>query len=477
MSVTDRGHLSIGEVLSLIQIEFPDVTISKIRFLESQGLIDPERTPSGYRKFYENDIDRLRWILVQQRDHFLPLKVIKDRIREAVALDQPLEAPPARSGSMAALAHEPIAPDDLRYFAVSDAAASLGVVSPRHVPSDQPSGLPSSVPAHTPYPLQQGVGTTTHAVGSLDVGLVPSADGDGDVDDDVRVVPAAGSAEDTSFGASLSPSEDAAVRASQAPAAVGPHGAGMVIVDETRPSGNSAEQALWSSASADGGAVAGAIPTEATPTDDSPADDSPADDSPADDSPTDDSPADVNAPDAMPGGANPADRAEGGADLDGDHAATAEPEPETATGEPTAGDGGAPVPSGTRLVASIDVSSVSFTAAELAAAVGTTPAAIEELERYGLITSKMLSHGRHYGDDAVIIARLAVRFGAFGIEARHLRMFKVAVDRELALYDQVVAPQARARGQRGEPRETEMWAELDQLGAHFRDALFHRRDS
>ena len=78
-------HLSIGEVLSLLQDEFPDVTISKIRFLESQGLIDPERTPSGYRKFYEADIDRLRWILVQQREHFLPLKVIKDRLADPEA--------------------------------------------------------------------------------------------------------------------------------------------------------------------------------------------------------------------------------------------------------------------------------------------------------------------------------------------------------------------------------------------------------
>ena len=75
-------HLSIGEVLSLLQSEFPDVTISKIRFLESQGLIDPERTPSGYRKFYNPDIERLRWILTQQRENFLPLKVIKDRLDE-----------------------------------------------------------------------------------------------------------------------------------------------------------------------------------------------------------------------------------------------------------------------------------------------------------------------------------------------------------------------------------------------------------
>ena len=66
--MAERSHLSIGEVLSLLQDEFPDVTISKIRFLESQGLLDPERTPSGYRKFYEADIERLRWILRQQRD-------------------------------------------------------------------------------------------------------------------------------------------------------------------------------------------------------------------------------------------------------------------------------------------------------------------------------------------------------------------------------------------------------------------------
>jgi len=79
--VEDRAYLSIGEVLALLKEEFPDVTISKIRFLESQGLLDPERTPSGYRKFYDTDVERLQWILRQQREHFLPLKVIKGRLR------------------------------------------------------------------------------------------------------------------------------------------------------------------------------------------------------------------------------------------------------------------------------------------------------------------------------------------------------------------------------------------------------------
>src|SRR5688572_31449300 len=94
--MADRSHLSIGEVLSLLQDDFPDVTISKIRFLESQGLLDPERTPSGYRKFYEGDIERLRWILRHQREHFLPLKVMKERLEAAAAagLSVPPDEPP-----------------------------------------------------------------------------------------------------------------------------------------------------------------------------------------------------------------------------------------------------------------------------------------------------------------------------------------------------------------------------------------------
>jgi DNA-binding transcriptional MerR regulator len=75
-----RNYQSIGEVLVAVKTEFPDITISKIRFLESEGLIEPERTPSGYRKFYAPDVDRLKSILRLQRDEYLPLKVIKERL-------------------------------------------------------------------------------------------------------------------------------------------------------------------------------------------------------------------------------------------------------------------------------------------------------------------------------------------------------------------------------------------------------------
>ena len=81
-SPPSRGHYSIGEVVSLLGEEHPELTISKIRFLENEGLLEPERTPSGYRRFYQGDVERLRWILTQQRDHQMPLKVIRRKIQE-----------------------------------------------------------------------------------------------------------------------------------------------------------------------------------------------------------------------------------------------------------------------------------------------------------------------------------------------------------------------------------------------------------
>ena len=75
--------LSIGQVLRRLRGDFPDVSISKIRYLEAEGLVTPERAPSGYRKFSEADVERLRFVLRAQRDHYLPLKIIKDRLSAA----------------------------------------------------------------------------------------------------------------------------------------------------------------------------------------------------------------------------------------------------------------------------------------------------------------------------------------------------------------------------------------------------------
>ena len=89
-----RAFMSIGEVLGQLRPDFADITISKIRFLEDEGLIKPERTASGYRKFSREDVTRLRYVLTAQRDHYLPLRVIKEHLD---AIDRGLE-PPALGG-------------------------------------------------------------------------------------------------------------------------------------------------------------------------------------------------------------------------------------------------------------------------------------------------------------------------------------------------------------------------------------------
>ncbi|MBB4912436.1 transcriptional regulator FtsR [Actinophytocola algeriensis] len=90
-------RLSIGAVLSRLREEFPDVTISKIRFLEAEGLVQPARTASGYRQFTAADVDRLRFVLAAQRDHYLPLRVIKEQLDAADSAERPrvLRAVPA----------------------------------------------------------------------------------------------------------------------------------------------------------------------------------------------------------------------------------------------------------------------------------------------------------------------------------------------------------------------------------------------
>lgn len=137
-----RNYQSIGEVLVSVKTEFPDITISKIRFLEAEGLIEPERTPSGYRKFYVDDVERLKSILRMQRDEYLPLKVIKERllkqdVDEAEAGDEldldgegatKAEAAAAKAAAKAAAATEEIAeaPTGLQ-MSIEEMSAATGV--------------------------------------------------------------------------------------------------------------------------------------------------------------------------------------------------------------------------------------------------------------------------------------------------------------------------------------------------------------
>jgi DNA-binding transcriptional MerR regulator len=99
------GHsaLSIGSVLDALRQDFPEITISKIRFLESEGLISPSRTPSGYRQFSHADVRRLRFVLSAQRDHYLPLKVIRAKLDE-------FDRDPTPDGPVLTASAEPVDP-------------------------------------------------------------------------------------------------------------------------------------------------------------------------------------------------------------------------------------------------------------------------------------------------------------------------------------------------------------------------------
>jgi DNA-binding transcriptional MerR regulator len=317
---SDRSHLSIGEVLSLLQGEFPDVTISKIRFLESQGLLDPERTPSGYRKFYEGDIDRLRWILRQQKDHYLPLKVIKDRLDDAV---------PSRAG------------------AVASKSANNGVA-------------------------------------------VAAAQGE------------------------TEPGSDRSV-------------ATAVALDERPGAARPAADAL---------PLAPARPSAA--------------------------PADRSAP-----------ATESAAPVREQPAAAA-PSAERVTSSDKASQPGPNAPRGPRPAASAPAGAVSLTAEELAQHSGLAMRDLRDLERYGLIESFAVGDSTYYDADALVIAQTAAGFLQHGIEARHMRSYKVAVDREAGLFEQIVLPLLKQRNPEARQTARDTIAELVRLGQQMRGVLLSR---
>jgi DNA-binding transcriptional MerR regulator len=172
MADTGASHLSIGEVLGLLLEEFPDVTISKIRFLESQGLIEPERTPSGYRKFFHDDVELLRLILREQREKFLPLRVIKDRIDsgeiEPSDPTPPKGAPEPEGPTPGAVARHPSSGRSGRTAMANPPASgrsergSTGAPPPSPPPSPPASPEPSAAPA-TAEPAPAADATTSAA--------------------------------------------------------------------------------------------------------------------------------------------------------------------------------------------------------------------------------------------------------------------------------------------------------------------------
>ncbi|WP_291477399.1 MerR family transcriptional regulator [Corynebacterium sp.] len=116
---------SIGDVLKQLQADFPDVTVSKIRFLEAEGLVTPQRSKSGYRRFSPEDISRLRYILANQRDSFLPLKVIKEQLE---AMDSGKVTPvDARRSVAGTVTPEQFRQATVRRLTRADVASRAGV--------------------------------------------------------------------------------------------------------------------------------------------------------------------------------------------------------------------------------------------------------------------------------------------------------------------------------------------------------------
>ncbi len=396
-----RTYLSIGDVLSLLREEFPDVTISKIRFLESQGLVNPERSPSGYRKFYEGDVERLRWVLRQQREHFLPLKVIRDRLdREGDAVHHMADAaalPPT-------------------------ATSATGVLGPRPLP--EPNGE-SSPP--------QGNG-----------GLrAPRAD-------EAAVAHAVGIAgpvaEPTSRGARHEPV-----------------GVGADTASSRHPSAGSATaEATSVRALASDRPKVAASDRPLPPVSQVPAGVTPA--VPAPDQPPRPSPRREPAPAAHgepagtrdhESGVGPAGGPTGVGRADADRQTT----------------GGGP---GTTGVTPAEVSGASFTLEELCAASGLPVTEVAALEGFGLVEPMSVAGVLYYDEEALVVAKLVASYRRYGIEPRHLRLYRNAVDREMGLVEQIVTPLLRQRNPEARQRAADAAGELAKLGQQLRSSLLRR---
>ena len=350
----ERSHLSIGEVLSLLREEFPDVTISKIRFLESQGLVDPERTPSGYRKFYDHDVERLRWILRQQREHFLPLKVIRGRLtgHEGGELPDDEELPVGPSGQA------------------------------------EPSAEPSA--EHPAEAVERAAAAGTRADLPARAGRAPVAE------------------ETRSTAGRPAP---AARRAETGPTVNGP--------TRTAPPTPSLFAELHARTQA---------ATEPGLQEPSPAGPPPGPPAPPAPAPTPAAPRAVTAPPSPP-------------------------EPSKYEAE----------------------DSDTYTAEELAGAAGVETSVVHDLKQYGLIAPHAVVAGVPYYDGAALaVARAAAGFARHGVEARHLRMWRNAADREADLFQQVVLPMLRQRNPQARRQALDTLAELSAAGAALRAALVER---
>jgi DNA-binding transcriptional MerR regulator len=447
--MSSRSYLSIGDVLTLLRQEFPDVTISKIRFLESQGLVNPERTPSGYRKFYEHDVERLRWVLRQQREHFLPLKVIKDR------LDDEGEETPSHvgeAGTAATASEEPVLVGRRTSTQVAATAgtASTGEGRAADVPAaaqgsgSRLPGIESGAPVSNGSPATGGTGATTAR------GSTP--------DTAPRKTPNASrlNAPESPIGPGLSHDRGTAARPSHL--GVGAQAPGPAVGSAHEPAGPTQGSSPRRSRAnppptpvGRGGSPAGRSGTGASGPAVSPAAEPPV-------------PSDLPDPPGSSGsstGAPGAPGAPGDLPPDGPTASRAARPKGRRTVAPTTGtEPGSPVPAG-----------ASLSLEELSAASGLDVGVLEDLADFGLLAGTRVAGIVYFDEEALAVAKIAAGFAHFGVEPRHLRLYKNAADREAGFVEQIVLPLVRQRNPEARARANETVDELARLGQQLRSSL------
>ncbi len=467
-----RSYLSIGDVLSLLREEFPDVTISKIRFLESQGLVDPERSPSGYRKFYERDVERLRWVLRQQREHFLPLKVIRDRLAAAGNGVPPDEPEESDRGPVPAVFESPWEPGPGELETAPGGAGAVTTVAERGPAAREAvvegNGAGVEWPRYeTGADARQGVSGTDSTPATLRA--VPAT---GEPVGTVRAA-SSGAARGPVAGAHTVSGGTVTFDALASGATAGVQAAGATAGAQAAGATAGVQAAGAQAAGATSGAQAAGVPTAAGATAGA------------------HSELDTTGPVAAP--AHEPDVAFGGTGVRADppadphgagRPAAAAPSDESpgepgpgslpATRSPRAAErrAGGATPIGTAAAALAGpVSGVSLTLQELCAATGLTPGDISALEGFGLIAPMAVAGGVYFDEEALTVAKLVVEFGRYGIEPRHLRLYRNAVEREVGLVEQVVTPLLRQRNPEARQRAIESASELVRLGQSLRSSL------
>jgi DNA-binding transcriptional MerR regulator len=182
------GLISIGEVLAQLREDFPDVTISKLRFLEAEGLVEPQRTPAGYRKYSDTDVQRLRYVLAAQRDRFLPLRVIRDQL---AAIDRGENGPSLDNGE--ARAGSPSAGDQSSDTSIPPSpppAATLGTLGTPAGPTvgEPVAGAPAARTRFSRAEVLQRSGLTDDMLSELEATGLLGARSPGWYDGDALVV-------------------------------------------------------------------------------------------------------------------------------------------------------------------------------------------------------------------------------------------------------------------------------------------------